>query len=101
MAFIKYEPIEAHWIIVLYANAEYITYFDTLGVEHILKKIRNIFGSKNITTNTYRIQTCNSMMCGYVCIGFIDIMLKAFFFFLSIQTYFFLTNAKIFFFCFC
>ena len=81
MAFIKYEPIEAHWIIVFYVNAEYITYFDTLGVEHILKKIRNIFGSKNITTNTYRIQTCNSMMCGYVCIGFIDIMLKAFFFF--------------------
>ena len=77
-------------------NAEYITYFDTFGVEPIPNEIRKFSGSKNITTNIYRIQTCNSMICGYVCVEFIDIMLKALF--LSIQTYFFLANVKIFFF---
>ena len=76
--FDEYESIETHWIIVLYVNAEYITYFDNFGVEHIRKEIRKFFGSKNITTNIYRIQACNSMMCGYVCIGLIDIMLNTF-----------------------
>ena len=33
-------------------------------------------GNKNIITNIYRIQTYNSIMCGYVCVGFIDFMLK-------------------------
>ena len=37
----------------------------------------NIFiGNKNIITNIYRIQAYNSVMCGYVCIGFIDFVLK-------------------------
>ena len=27
-------------------------------------------------TNIYRIQACNSMMCGYFCIKLIDFMLK-------------------------
>ena len=32
--------------------------------------------NKNIITNIYRIQACNSIMCGYFCIGFIYFMLK-------------------------
>ena len=31
---------------------------------------------KNITTNIYRIQAYDSIMCGYFSIGFIDFMLK-------------------------
>ena len=27
-------------------------------------------------TNIYKIQTHNSIMCGYFCVGFIDFMLK-------------------------
>ena len=37
-----------------------------------LKLIRNI----NIITNICRIQAYGSIICGYLCIGFIDFMLK-------------------------
>ena len=29
-----------------------------------------------IKTNIFRIQACDSIMCGYFCVGFIDFMLK-------------------------
>ena len=78
MAFIHeiiYQSIGTHWI-ALYLNAKNVTYFDSFGVEHIPKDIRKFLGNKNITTNVYRIQAYNSIMCGYFCIGFIDFMLK-------------------------
>ena len=61
----------------------YITYFDSLGVEHIPKEIRAFINhplpsashNTNIKTNIFRIQTYDSIMCGYFCIGFIDVML--------------------------
>ena len=54
-----------------------ITYFDSFGVEHIQKKKKKkSVENKNIITNIYRIQTYNSIMCGYFYIGFIDFMLK-------------------------
>ena len=65
-----YESIGTHWI-ALYVNAENVTYFDSFGVEHIPKEIRKFIKNKNITTNTYRIQAYNSIICGYFCIGFI------------------------------
>ena len=43
---------------------------------HIPKEIKKFIGSKNIITNIYRIQTYDTIMCGYFCIGFIDFMLK-------------------------
>ena len=57
-------------------NAKNVTYFDSFGVEQILKDIRKFIGNKNVITNIYRIQTYNSIMCGYVCVGFIDFILK-------------------------
>ena len=57
-------------------NAENVTYFDSFGCEHILKEIKQFIGNKNIITNIFRIQACNSIMCGHFCIGFIDFMLK-------------------------
>ena len=33
----EYKSIGTHWI-ALYVNAENVTYFDSFGVEHILKK---------------------------------------------------------------
>ena len=71
----KYESIETHWI-ALYGIAENLTYFDSFGVEHILKEIRKFIGNKNITTNIYRIQAYDSVIYGHFCIGFIDFMLK-------------------------
>ena len=61
----------------LYVNDNNIIYFDSFGVEHVLKEIKRFIGNKNITTNIYRIQTYDSIMCGYFCIGFIDFMIKS------------------------
>ena len=61
----------------LYINGNNIIYFDSFGVEHILKEIKKFMGNKNIITNIYGIQTYDSIMCGYFCIGFIDFMLKS------------------------
>ena len=40
------------------------------------KSIKKFMGNRNITTNIYRIQVYNSIMCRYFCIVFIDLMLK-------------------------
>ena len=45
-------------------------------------------------TNIYRVQACDSIMCGYFCIGFVDFMLKGKSV-LDIQIYFLLVNIKI------
>ena len=57
-------------------NAENVIYFDSFGVEHIPKGIRNIIGSNSVIANIYRIQACDSILCGYFCIVFIVFMLK-------------------------
>ena len=54
----------------------YVTYFDSFRVEHISKEIKTFINDKNIKTNIFRIQTYNSVMCGYFIIGFIDYMFK-------------------------
>ena len=63
-------------MIALYLNGDNLTYFDSFGVEKILKEIEKFIGNKNISTNIFGIQSNDSMMCGYFCIGFIDFMLK-------------------------
>ena len=57
-------------------NANNIVYFHSFKVEHVPKEIRKVMANKNIITNIYRIQSYDSIMCGYFCIGFIDFMLK-------------------------
>ena len=61
----------------LYVENNDITYFDSFGVEHIPKEIVKFIGNKKIKTNIFRIQACDSIMCGYFSIGFINFMLKA------------------------
>ena len=61
-----------------------ITYFDSFGVEHIPKEIKAFINrpsssasqNENIKVNIFRIQAYDSIMCGYVCIGFINFMFK-------------------------
>ena len=53
-----------------------VTYFNSFGVEHILKEVKKFIENKNIKTNIFRIQAYNSIVCGYFCIGFINFMLK-------------------------
>ena len=59
----------------MYVNNNNTTYFDSFGVEYIPKEIRKFIGNKNIITNIYRIQAYDSIMSGYFCIGFIDLLI--------------------------
>ena len=56
-----------------------ITYFDSFGVEYIPKEIKKFISYnsliKKIIRNIFRIQAYDSIMCGYFCIKFIDLML--------------------------
>ena len=71
----EHESIGTH-LIAFYVNAKNVTYFNSFGVEHISKEIRKFNGNKNITTNIYKIQTYDSIMCRCFCTGFIDFVLK-------------------------
>ena len=57
-------------------NDDNVINFESSRAEHFLKGITEIIGSKNITTNIYRIQAKGSIMCGYFRNGFIDFKLK-------------------------
>ena len=52
-----------------------IIYFDSFGAEYIPKEIRKFIGNKSVA-NIYRMQAYNSIICRYLCIGFIDFILK-------------------------
>ena len=69
----EYESIGTHWI-ALYVNAENVKYFDSFWVEYIKKN--KLIGNENVMTNNCRVQAYDSIMCQYVCIGFIDFILK-------------------------
>ena len=71
----EYSDIGTHWV-ALYVHNNDVTYFDSFGVEHIPKEIKAFINrSLSITTNIFRIQAHDSIMCEYFCIGFIDFML--------------------------
>ena len=53
-----------------------VTYFDRFEVKHIPKEIKKPIGNKNITTNVFVIQAYNSVLYGYIFIGFIDFLLE-------------------------
>ena len=78
----EYSDIGTHWV-ALYVgratpkdiNNDNVTYFDSFGVENIPKEIKAFIANKIITTNIFRIQAYDSVMCGYFCIGVIDFIL--------------------------
>ena len=49
--------------------------FNSFGVEHIPEEIKEFIENKKIKANIFRVQANNSVMCGYICIRFIDFML--------------------------
>ena len=51
----EYHDIGTHWV-ALYVNNKIVTYFDSFGVEHIMKEIMKFIARKKIITNIYRIQ---------------------------------------------
>ena len=70
----KYSNIGTHWV-ALYVRNNDIAYFDSFGVEHIPEETKAFIGNKNIQKKIFRIQTYDSIMCGYFCIGFIHFVL--------------------------
>ena len=71
----KYSDIGTHWV-AFYVKKNNVTYFDCFGVELIPKAFKALIENKNIRTNIFRIQAYDSIICGYICIGFIDFMFK-------------------------
>ena len=69
----EYADVGTH-LIALYVKNNEIIYFDSFGVEHDPKEIMHFIGNKSIKANIFIIQADNSVMCGYLCIGFIDSM---------------------------
>ena len=57
-----------HWIVMLLI----LKVFD---LSHIPKEIKIFIDKSIVVTNIFRIQACDSIMCGCFCIGFIDIYL--------------------------
>ena len=70
----EYADVGTHWI-VLFCNRSEIVYFNIFGVEHVPEEIKKFVWNKNIIANIFRVQTNNSVMCRYFCIGFVDFML--------------------------
>ena len=64
-----------HWV-VIFVQKDEVIYFESFGVEHIPKEIKKSIGNKNIKTSIFRIQSYDSLMCGYFCILFIEYMLN-------------------------
>ena len=69
-----YSDIETHWI-ALYVNNKTVTYIDSFGIEHISQEIRVFIADKDIIASIYRIQSYDSIVWGYFCIGCINYML--------------------------
>ena len=72
----KFKPVVTQWI-ALYVNGINIIYFDSFGVENVLKEIKKIIRRKNIT-NIYGIPVYDSIICGYFCTGFIDFIISCY-----------------------
>ena len=72
----KDQSIESYWV-ALYVNSDIFWYiFIEFSIDRVQKKIKKFIGNKNITTNIFRIQAYASIMCGYICIGFVDFFFK-------------------------
>ena len=70
----EYENTGTYWV-ALFAKPKYTVYLDSFGIEHIPKEIKHAIGNKELKSN-FRIQAYDSIMCGYLCIEFINCMLK-------------------------
>ena len=70
----EYVDVGTHRI-ALFCSRNEVAYFDSFGIEHIPKEIKNLIENKNIKANIFRVQANDSVMCGYFCIRFIDFMI--------------------------
>ena len=67
----EHKDTGTHWI-ALFCKKNENVYFDSFGVEHVPEEIKKFIGNRKIKANIHRVQATNSIMCGYLCTGFID-----------------------------
>ena len=70
----EYADVGTHSI-ALFCRRSAIFYFDSFGAEHVPEEIKEFIGNKNIKASIFRVQSNDSIACGYFCIGFIDFIL--------------------------
>ena len=51
----EYKDVGTHWV-ALFCKKNEIVYFDSFGVEHIPKEIKEFIGNKKIKANIFQIQ---------------------------------------------
>ena len=68
----EYVDVGTHWI-AFFCNRNEIVYFDSFGVDHVPKEIKELVGNENIKANIFWVQANDSAVCGYFYIGFIDL----------------------------
>ena len=59
-------------------NTDYMrNHFTFFAIFFYLPTSRTFKGNKNVTTNIYKLEAYDSIMCGYFSIGFDDFVLKS------------------------
>ena len=54
-----------------------VIYLVSFGVKYMPEENKKFIRNKNITTSVYRTQACDSITCGYFCIGCIGFVTKS------------------------
>ena len=62
-------------LVSLFIDRNTVAHFDSFGVEYILQEVLSKIKDKSITHNIFRMQSDDSIMCGFYCITFIEYML--------------------------
>ena len=73
--FDEHKDTGRHWV-ALFCKKKGIVYFDSFGVEHIPKEIKEFIGNKNIKANIFRVQANHSVMCGYFVLDLLTLCLQ-------------------------
>ena len=60
-----------HWA-SLFINRNTAVYFESSGIEYIPQEVLNKIRDKSISRNIFRMQSDDSVMCGFYCIAFIE-----------------------------
>ena len=60
-----------HWV-SLFIDRNTAMYFHSFGINYLLQEVLNKINNKSITNNIFRIQSDNSVMCGFYFITFIE-----------------------------
>ena len=61
----EYADVGTHWI-ALFCNRNQIVYFDSFGVKHVPKEIKEFIGNKNIKANIFRVEANNSVFLHWI-----------------------------------